>query len=122
LLAATPTSSSVDVTADQTVGFLNSTASALVGLVEEYEAGETLEARLAHEADKLECVFQAREYQAQRAADTTQWIESCSERISSATGRQLLHAAAAVPPNSWWQEFQDSYNQQAKNIQKGRTE
>jgi putative hydrolase of HD superfamily len=114
------TTHNVDVTADQTVGFPNNTAAALVELVEEYEAGESLEARLAHEADKLECVFQAREYQSQRAADTTQWIKSCSEQISSATGRRLLQAAVTLPPNSWWQEFQDSYNQRGRSTRSRR--
>lgn len=70
-------------------------------LVEEYEADETLEARLAHEADKLECVFQARDYQTHRAADTTQWIN----KVVSAAGRRLLDAAITLPPGSWWQEF-----------------
>jgi putative hydrolase of HD superfamily len=31
-------------------------------LVEEYEARRSLEARLAKDADKLECLIQAREY------------------------------------------------------------
>ncbi|PZR85213.1 MAG: HAD family hydrolase [Candidatus Nephthysia bennettiae] len=110
------TTHNVDVTADQTVGFPQNIASTLRELVEEYEAGETLEAKLAHEADKLECVYQAREYQTQRAADTSQWIRTCSERITSGAGRRLLRAAINLPPASWWQQFQESYNRSGKSI------
>ena len=38
-------------------------------LVEEYEARQSLEARFAKDADKLECLIQAREYQAQGHED-----------------------------------------------------
>jgi putative hydrolase of HD superfamily len=35
-----------------------------------------LEARLAKDADKLECLIQAREYQAQGHEDVPPWIET----------------------------------------------
>jgi 5'-deoxynucleotidase YfbR-like HD superfamily hydrolase len=35
----------------------------------DYEHAESLEARVVHDADHLECLFQAREYQVQGYAD-----------------------------------------------------
>ena len=54
-----------EVTADQVAGFPAEAGQAVRELVEEYEARQSLEARLAKDADKLECLIQAREYQAQ---------------------------------------------------------
>jgi putative hydrolases of HD superfamily len=116
------TANNVDVTSDQIEGFPQSTAFTLLALVQEYENGETLEARLAHEADKLECVFQAREYQAHRATDTTQWIRNCSQRVSTEAGRRLLRAAAEVSPDTWWQELGNNYNQLTKSTGRRREE
>jgi 5'-deoxynucleotidase YfbR-like HD superfamily hydrolase len=109
------TAHNIDVTADQTAGFPPSTGQFIRDLVEEYEAAETIEAQLAHEADKLECVFQAREYQAQRSADTTPWIKSCTDRIKSRTGQRLAKEALETSPSRWWQEFGDSYNDLRRN-------
>ena len=43
-----------EVTADQVAGFPTAAGQAVRGLVEEYEARQSLEARLAKDADKLE--------------------------------------------------------------------
>jgi putative hydrolase of HD superfamily len=49
------------VTADQVAGFPDEIGEAVRELVDEYEARESLEAQLARDADKLECLIQARE-------------------------------------------------------------
>ena len=41
--------------------------------------------------------------EAQRSADTTRWIENCSERIKSSAGRRLLEAGLNQSPTAWWQ-------------------
>jgi hypothetical protein len=48
-----------EVTADQVASFPAAAGQAVRELVEEYEARESLEARLAKDADKLECLIQA---------------------------------------------------------------
>jgi putative hydrolases of HD superfamily len=58
-----------EVTADQVAGFPAEASQAVRELVEEYEARQSPEARLAKDADKLECLIQAREYQAQGHED-----------------------------------------------------
>jgi putative hydrolase of HD superfamily len=78
---------------------------ALAGLVRaavrEYEAGQTAEARCARDADKLEMLLQAREYQAQGHRDVQPFIESALRRLQTATARQLATEALAEPPHDW---------------------
>jgi putative hydrolase of HD superfamily len=78
---------------------------ALAGLVRaavrEYEAGQTAEARCARDADKLEMLLQAREYQAQGHRDVQPFIESALSRLQTATARQLATEALAEPPHDW---------------------
>jgi putative hydrolase of HD superfamily len=70
-------------------------------LVDEYEARECLEAQLARDADKLECLIQAREYQAQGHEDLPPWITSAAA-LRSESARQLGEACQQVPPRQWW--------------------
>jgi putative hydrolases of HD superfamily len=58
------TALNAEVTADQVAGFPAEASQAVRQLVGDYEARQSLEARLAKDADKLECLIQAREYQA----------------------------------------------------------
>ena len=51
------------MTAHQTAGMPTLAAKAIQDLTAEYEAGETLESRLAHDADKIETLLQAMEYE-----------------------------------------------------------
>ena len=63
------------VSAHQTAAMPNDVAKVLQDLKAEYEAGETVEARVARDADKLETLLQAMEYQAQ-GHDTAPWQET----------------------------------------------
>jgi putative hydrolase of HD superfamily len=75
-----------EVTTDQVAGFPAEAGQAVRGLVEEYEARESPEARLAKDADKLECLIQAREYQAQGHEDVPPWIETSAAALQSHFG------------------------------------
>ena len=86
-----------EVTADQVTGLPAEVGRAVRDLVGEYEARETTEARLAKDADKLECLLQAREYQAQGHGDVAAWIES-SAGLRSASARRLADACRRVRP------------------------
>jgi putative hydrolase of HD superfamily len=98
-----------EVTADQVAGFPAEAGQAVRELVEEYEARQSLEARLAKDADKLECLIQAREYQAQGHEDVPPWIETSAAALQSPSARQLAEACQQVPPRQWWKAFAESY-------------
>ena len=98
-----------EVTADQVAGFPTAAGQAVRELVEEYEARQSLEARLAKDADKLECLIQAREYQAQGHEDVPPWIETSAAALQSSSARRLAEACQQVPPRQWWKAFVESY-------------
>jgi len=99
------------VVADQVAGVPPAVSAAIRAVVAEYESEETPESQLAHEADKIECLMQAREYQAQGHKDAEPWITSSMERLRSESARRLAEAALAVPPDAWWRNFANTYTE-----------
>jgi putative hydrolases of HD superfamily len=98
------------LTAHQAAGMPDSAAKVLMDLTAEYEANETTEARLAHDADKLETLLQATEYQAQ-GYDTTGWRETSLSAQRTDAGKQLAQAIGATSPHDWFAPFQASYHE-----------
>jgi putative hydrolases of HD superfamily len=69
--------------------------------VAEYEAGDTAEAKCARDADKLECLLQAREYQDQGHSNVQAWIDTSIASRSTATAKQIAHEAIAQNTLAW---------------------
>ncbi|MFE0642183.1 HD family hydrolase [Streptomyces sp. NPDC058877] len=88
------------VTADQVTGAHPSVGSAVTAAVEEFEVGETLEARCARDADKLDCFYRALEYRAV-GYRTDGKIERCRAALKTDSARSLADAAAAMEPTQW---------------------
>jgi putative hydrolase of HD superfamily len=86
------------VTGDQVRPLPEPAASMIRGAVAEYEAGQTPEARAARDADKLECLLQAREYADQGHQNLQPWIDSSLASLRTATAREI--AAEALTQNS----------------------
>jgi putative hydrolase of HD superfamily len=97
------------VSVHQTSAMPDAVAKALQDIVAEYEATETLESRLAHDADKIETLLQAIEYQAQ-GHDTEPWKETSLSALRTDAGRQLAQAIGAADPR-WWSAFAASYHE-----------
>ena len=74
--------------------------------VSEYEAGETPEAICARDADKLECLLQAREYQDQGHQNLQPWIDSSLASLRTATAKQLASEALAQNSLEWLRHAQ----------------
>ena len=98
------------VTAHQTSAMPADVAKAFQALTAEYEAGQTLEAQVARDADKLETLLQAAEYAAQ-GFDTAPWRETSTGALRTDVGQQLAQAIGATGPGSWWQAFAASYHE-----------
>lgn len=98
------------VSADQTAGMPGDTAKVFRDLVAEYEAGVTLEARVAKDADKLESLLQAVEYEAQ-GYNTAPWQDTSVTALRTEAGRQLARAIIDADPHSWWSDFAASYHE-----------
>ncbi len=89
------------VTRDQVAPLPPSVADMISAAVAEYEAAETPEARCARDADKLECLLQAREYQDQGHANVQPWIDSSLAALTTASAKQLAHEAMAQNSLDW---------------------
>ncbi|WFB08774.1 HD domain-containing protein [Streptomyces sp. LX-29] len=84
-----PSADPETVTADQTAGMPEPLAEAVRGVVAEYEAKETPEARCARDADKLECLIQGIEYRAQGYENAQRWIDNSRARLITETANRL---------------------------------
>jgi 5'-deoxynucleotidase YfbR-like HD superfamily hydrolase/DNA-binding transcriptional regulator YhcF (GntR family) len=98
------------VSAHQTSAMPSEVAKIFQGLVAEYETAMTLEAQVAQDADKIETMLQAAEYQAQ-GHDTTAWRETSAAALRTASGRQLAQAIGSAHPHGWWSAFAASYRE-----------
>jgi putative hydrolase of HD superfamily len=96
------------VTTHQTADMPADVAKMVQDLTAEYEATETLESQLAHDADKIETLLQAIEYQAQ-GYDTAAWCETSRAALRTDAGKQLAQAISASGPYGWFAPFQASY-------------
>lgn len=86
----------------------------IVGLVTEYENATnhaaTLEAKCSRDADKLECLLQAREYEATTGnRQLTLWIDSMVRSVTTTTGTALAHEALEVEPSTWFHKFATTF-------------
>lgn len=97
------------VSVHQTSAMPEAVAKVMQDIVAEYEATETLESRLAHDADKIETFLQAIEYQAQ-GYDAEPWKETSLSALRTDAGRQLAQAIGAADPR-WWSAFAASYHE-----------
>lgn len=97
------------ITARQTEAMPHEVAKMFQDLTAEYEAGETIESRLAHDADKVETLLQAIEYGAQ-GHDTEPWKDTSLAALRTNAGRELARAIGSTSPQ-WWAPFAASYHE-----------
>jgi putative hydrolases of HD superfamily len=71
--------------------------------VEELEEENSPEARVARDADLLECLIQAREYQAIGYRDVADWIVNAGAALKTASARKIARACVKTEPREWWQ-------------------
>jgi len=93
--------SNESVTSDQVAGCPAPVADSIFSAVAEYERGETPEARVARDADKLECLVQAVEYQSLGAGTVQPWIDTCRVALTTPSAQRLAAAAIAGDPLGW---------------------
>jgi putative hydrolase of HD superfamily len=82
----------------------------ILAFFEDYEGRFSLEGKLAHDADLLECIFQAREYRVQGGyVDAEDWITNCYTGLQTDIARNLADACLRVEPKEWWQGLKMKY-------------
>jgi putative hydrolase of HD superfamily len=68
----------------------------------DFEASVSREAVVARDADLLECLIQAREYQAQGCSSVADWINNAFSQLRTSSARRLAEVCMSVDPKDWW--------------------
>jgi putative hydrolases of HD superfamily len=89
------------ITADQTAALPDTVRKTVQDAVAEYEAQQTPEAHCAKDADKLECLIQAIEYQNAGYTRVQGWIDSARTNLRTTTARHIADAALHTSPLAW---------------------
>ncbi|QYN26700.1 HD family hydrolase [Amycolatopsis sp. DSM 110486] len=90
-----------EITADQTAALPATSRDVVRTAVDEFESRETLEARCAKDADKLEMLLQAVEYRDIGVERVAGWIDSARKGLSTETARRIAEAAVTMSPLAW---------------------
>lgn len=94
-----------EVTADQVANSRPAVRAGVQDAVDEYEAGETPEAIIARDADKLECLVQAVEYREQGYSLTQNWIDTSLASLNTPSAKVLAEAALTTSSLEWQHDF-----------------
>ncbi|GCE06118.1 HD domain-containing protein [Dictyobacter aurantiacus] len=78
-------------------------AANILSFFDDYEGRRSPEGILARDADLLECIVQAREYQVQGYPDTQDWITNCYAGLQTDVAKNLAEACLHTEPKEWWQ-------------------
>ncbi len=75
----------------------------MTSLYSEFEEGASLEARVARDADLLECLVQAREYQALGYKEVSDWISNAKAALVTNSAKRMADECLETEPGQWWQ-------------------
>lgn len=75
----------------------------------EWRSGETLEARLAADADQLDMVLELRRLETLGSQQAGDWLFYAQKRLKTDEGRQLFEEIVRSDPTRWWFEKREDY-------------
>lgn len=106
------------IAADQVAGLPEALVRHISALIDEHESAKeshaTAEARCSRDADKIECLLQAREYEVQGNPQMQPWIDSMAAAVTTETGKRLAAAAQELSPGAWWAEFAANFGKNSR--------
>lgn len=74
-----------------------------------FEARETIEAKLAKDADQLEWLATLREEESKGNTKAKTWAKIALKRLKTPAGRSIGKMLMATEPDSWWLDINDSW-------------
>lgn len=82
-------------------------ANELLSLSSEYQERETIEAKLAKDADLLDQILLLKEYSHQGNKEADDWLKGRQQEklMFSKTAKKLAHEAYQQTPSDWWQNL-----------------
>jgi putative hydrolase of HD superfamily len=79
----------------------------IVGWIEEYEKGETLEAQIAHDADQIELLLVLKREEELGNPNASEWFQTVRKRVRTEQGQQLVEVISKTSSNEWWLKNRD---------------
>jgi putative hydrolase of HD superfamily len=73
------------------------------GYKSDFQAAESREAVIARDADHLECLVRAREYQAGGNPQVKDWIANSRQRLITKSAKSLAAQCLRTGPQDWWE-------------------
>ena len=83
-------------------------ANEVISFFKEFEKEVSPEAKLARDADLLECLIQAREYQALGYQDVADWISNARTALMTESAKAIAVECLRTEPKEWWQGLKAS--------------
>lgn len=74
----------------------------ILGAFDEFEARDTLEAKIAKDADQLDLICNLQEELAKGNETAKNWLDSALQRLQLPESRELAEAILKTDPNNWW--------------------
>ena len=88
---------------DQSKRLPDEIAKRISSLLSEFEEEVSLGARVVRDADFLECLIQAREYQALGYKDVADWIKNAKAALATDSAKRIAVECLETEPKEWWQ-------------------
>lgn len=90
----------------------------LTELVNEFSSGESLEARLARDADQLALILELKALIDLGHPSPSKWLPAVLERLETDTGKALAENIMKTERDSWWQKTYQDPHRKLKNHHK----
>ena len=88
---------------DQSKRLPDRIAKRITSVLSEFEEAVSSEARIVRDADLLECIVQAREYQALGYNDVVDWIFNAQAALKTESAKKIAAECLKTEPKEWWQ-------------------
>ena len=88
---------------DQSKRLPDKIAEGVTSMISEFEQAVSLEAKVARDADLLECLVQAREYQTLGYRDVADWILNAQAALTTESAKKIAAECLKTEPKEWWQ-------------------
>lgn len=92
-----------EVAIDQSKRLPSDMAERISSLFGELEEGVSPEAKVVRDADLLECLVQAREYQTLGYHDVVDWIFNARAALKTESAKKIAAECLKTEPKEWWQ-------------------
>ena len=76
----------------------------IISLIDEFNSGETLEAKLSHDADQLDFILELKRQKDLGNKSTKEWLTYAIKRLITDSAKKLAEEILKTDSNEWWFE------------------